>query len=233
MPFNAISREALTRGAEQWQPRLSGKPHPWIALLLGGSGRPLVFDNDTARALGQSVAQRARSTGGTVLLSTSRRTPLDAADATIAALDANAVIYRWRPNDPQNPYAAFLALADEIVVTGDSASMLAEALRSGKKVSVAPLPLQPDLRRRLVDGLRAVLPASWFGLLVDLGLIASTRDLARLQARLRREGLIAQPGADTAGMATLDDDLPQAAERLKRLLAARPGARVTARPTQR
>jgi hypothetical protein len=156
-----------------------------------------------------------------VLLSTSRRTPIDSAEAVIGAIGPQAVVYRWRANDPENPYAAFLTLADEVVVTGDSASMLAEALRSGKKVSVAPLPLQPDLRRRLVDVVRAVLPRSWFALLVDLGIIASTRDLDRLQQRLRAERLIGQPGGDATDLAALADDLPLAAQRLRELLAQR------------
>ncbi len=221
MPFNTVAKESAERAIAYWQPRLVGKPRPWIALLLGGPGRPLVFDTATATALGRSTAERARATGGTVLFTSSRRTPLEAVDATIAALDPASVIYRWRGNDANNPYPAFLALADEIVVTGDSASMLAEALRSGKKVAVAPLRVQPDLRRRLVDGLRKILPASWFALLVDLGIIASTRDLERLQARLREEGLIGQPGTDVGKLAPLADDLPAAAARLRALLGTR------------
>jgi mitochondrial fission protein ELM1 len=221
MPFNALAPAAIDRGVANWAPRLAGRRRPFIAVLLGGSARPLVFDADTARALGQSVAARARAIGGTVLLSTSRRTPRAAAEAAIAPLDRdNDVIYRFRPDDPDNPYAAFVTLADEIVVTGDSASMLAEALRSGKKVAVAPLPLRPDLRRRAADFWRAVLPAPLFALLVDLGLVASTRDLGRLQDRLRRERLIGAPGQPTDGLAPLDDDLPRAASRLRALLAA-------------
>jgi mitochondrial fission protein ELM1 len=220
MPFNAVAADAAARGAARWQARLVDKPHPWIAVLLGGPARPLAFDAAIAAEIGRKVSERARRTGGTVLLSTSRRTPLDAADAIIATLDPASVVYRWRTNDADNPYAAFLALADEIVVSGDSASMLAEALRSGKKVSVAPLPLQPDLRRRLVDGLRGALPTSWFSLLVDLGLVASTRDLALLQTRLVVERLIARPGDDTAGLAPLNDDLPLAAARLRALLGS-------------
>jgi mitochondrial fission protein ELM1 len=222
MPFNSIAKDAAARAIAIWQPRLADKKRPWIALLLGGPARPLVFDERTAEGLAESVAARAAQLGGTVLLSTSRRTPLDAADAAIAALNPGSAIYRYRGSDAENPYAAFLSLADEIVVTGDSASMIAEALRTGKKVSVLPLRLQPDLRRRCVDVLRAILPASWFSLLVDLGLIASTRDLAHLQARLRAEGLIGQPGEDTAGLVALDDDLPRAAQRLRSLIQSRP-----------
>lgn len=221
MPFNALAPAAIERGVAIWAPRLVDRPRPFIAVLLGGPARPLAFDADTARLLGESVAARARAVGGTVLLSTSRRTPPAAANAAIAPLNEGLdVVYRFRPDDPDNPYAAFLALADEIVVTGDSASMLAEALRSGRKVAVAPLRLQPDLRRRAADFWRTVLPTPLFRLLVDLGLIASTRDLGRLQDRLRRERLIGVPGQAPDALVPLDDDLPRAASRLRALLAA-------------
>ena len=42
------------------------------------------------------------------------------------------MLYRWRPRDADNPYFAILALADEIIVTADSISMIAEACATGK-----------------------------------------------------------------------------------------------------
>jgi hypothetical protein len=43
-------------------------------------------------------------------------------------------LYRWRRDDPDNPYLGFLALADEVIVTADSISMLAEAHATGRPV---------------------------------------------------------------------------------------------------
>ena len=48
-------------------------------------------------------------------------------------------LYRWRPDDPDNPYLGFLALADRIIVTSDSMSMLVEATATGKPVFVFDL----------------------------------------------------------------------------------------------
>ena len=48
-------------------------------------------------------------------------------------------LYRWRRDDPDNPYLGFLALADRIVVTSDSMSMLVEATATGKPVFVFDL----------------------------------------------------------------------------------------------
>jgi mitochondrial fission protein ELM1 len=219
MPFNVVTPDAAARSIAAWQARLSDKPRPWLAVLVGGDARPLELDAGIGLELGMRVAARARATGGTVLLSTSRRSPKDAVDAIVEQLGPRAVVYHWRPDDPNNPYAAFLALADEIVVTGDSASMLAEALRSGKPVNVMPLAYRPDWRRQLVDRLRRVLPAAWFELLVDLGLVASTRDLRRLHRRLQDEGVTGAPGLDPGKFAKLADDLPLAAQRLRSLVA--------------
>ena len=48
-------------------------------------------------------------------------------------------------DDPDNPYLGFLALAERIIVTSDSMSMLVEAIATGKPVFVFDL---GDPRRR-------------------------------------------------------------------------------------
>jgi mitochondrial fission protein ELM1 len=49
--------------------------------------------------------------------------------------------YRWSAahSEDENPYLGYLALADILVVSGDSASMLAEASATGKPVFIYPL----------------------------------------------------------------------------------------------
>ncbi|WP_204324295.1 ELM1/GtrOC1 family putative glycosyltransferase, partial [Stenotrophomonas maltophilia] len=67
---------------------------------------------------------RARD-GGTLYLTTSRRTRPEVAAAVDAALPEGAVLYRWSAETAaDNPYLAMLALADRFVVTGDSVSMM-------------------------------------------------------------------------------------------------------------
>ena len=50
-----------------------------------------------------------------------------------------AHLYRWTKGDNDNPYFAFLGLADAVVVTGDSMSMLAEACATRKPVYIFDL----------------------------------------------------------------------------------------------
>src|SRR6185436_14836735 len=112
------------------------------------------------------------------------------------AIDCHNFCYRWRADAPaeENPYAGMLALADRLIVTGDSASMLAEALRTGKAVTVAPLAFHPDWRRRLADGFARIAPRRLVQGLIGAGLLNSTRDLGRVIEPLRRDGVVSLLG---------------------------------------
>lgn len=222
LPFNRVAPARLQAEAQRWAPVWSNLPRPWLGLIVGGTARPLELDAATAAAIGRRAATLARALGGTLLISTSRRTPQASADALIGAVDAPSFVFRWRadarPED--NPYAAILALADRLIVTGDSASMVAEAVRSGKMVSVAPLPARRDWRRRVADGLRGVLPARMFAGLIGLGLVTSTRDVGRLLRPLLDAGIVAALETGEPPRAAFIDDLPQAAARVRALLAS-------------
>ena len=67
----------------------------------------------------------AAAAGGSLLVSTSRRTG-DAAGPLLAGLDTPNHLFKW-DDGGENPYFGYLALADAVVVTGDSVSMCSEA----------------------------------------------------------------------------------------------------------
>jgi hypothetical protein len=52
----------------------------------------------------------------------------------VAAIDVPHFLYRWAPDDPENPYFGILANADRIIATADSVSMMAEACATGRPV---------------------------------------------------------------------------------------------------
>ncbi|MGA7544485.1 MAG: ELM1/GtrOC1 family putative glycosyltransferase, partial [Methyloceanibacter sp.] len=58
--------------------------------------------------------------------------------AALAAAIADVPHYVW-DGMGENPYHAFLAAADAVVVTGDSVNMVTEAAGAGKPVYVQPL----------------------------------------------------------------------------------------------
>jgi len=131
-----ITEAALRAAREKWQPRIGHLPCPYIAVLVGGATNRKPFPVAVAADLGRRVAEMAKAANGSVLLVTSRRTGADADAALNAAISKPRATYFWGDTG-DNPYQGFLALADVIVVTGDSVSMAAEACATGKAVFIA------------------------------------------------------------------------------------------------
>jgi mitochondrial fission protein ELM1 len=197
LPLGPLDPAKLTSAATRWKPRFSALPRPWIAVLVGGEARPYRLDTAAARRLAADADALARVLGGSVLATTSPRTPAAVADVLEAGLTAPHFLHRWRAGS-DNPYPAFLALADRFLVTGDSASMLAEACAAAAarddQVHIFDLPQRPDLRLRLAAAIRRLATAyPWlraaYDRLVAVGLITSTRDMAAFHAALLARGL--------------------------------------------
>jgi mitochondrial fission protein ELM1 len=131
-----ITAGVLRTAAETWTPRFAELPRPYIAVLVGGATNRKPFPVALAADLGRKVAAMARQSGGTVLLTTSRRTGTEAEEALLAEIPARCSVFRWG-DAGENPYRGFLALAGVIVVTGDSVSMCSEACATGKGVFIA------------------------------------------------------------------------------------------------
>jgi len=112
---------------------LTALPRPIIGLLLGGPVRNVGMAPDVARR----ITQDAMVLGASVLATTSRRTGDAASEAVAQALrKIPHHLYRWG-GDGANTYAATLALADILIVTGDSISMLSEALMTTTPILIA------------------------------------------------------------------------------------------------
>jgi hypothetical protein len=67
-------------------------------------------------------------------VTTSARTLEETTDVLFSGIESPSILYRWKKDDPDNPFFAFLGLADHVVVTADSVSMMAEACATGKPV---------------------------------------------------------------------------------------------------
>jgi hypothetical protein len=166
-------------------------PYPRIALLVGGTSKLYRLDAETARRMGEEVGAFARAAGGCVFATTSRRTGPAATAALRTGLGEASHTHAWQAGQLDNPYLGYLALADVLVVTGDSESMLAEAVATGKPVYIHPLPeRQTSLRTRLkerVVGLARKLP------LHPPGTVQRQPCLAYLCARLIERGVVLPP----------------------------------------
>jgi uncharacterized protein len=128
-----LTAAALAEARAAWAATLAALPAPRIALLLGGKVRAEGMDPELAAALGRRVASFA----GSVLATASRRTG-EAATAALGQALAGVphLLHPWGAEGP-NPYLGFLAWADAVVVTGDSVSMLSEALTTAAPVFFA------------------------------------------------------------------------------------------------
>ena len=138
-PLHRITPERLTAAAARWSDRLMGMPRPLVAVLVGGNSGPYGMTRRSGARLAAAADAMAASLGGSLLVTTSSRTPRAATRALADGLKGPHLLYRWRRGDADNPYFAFLALADEIIVTADSMSMLSEALATGKRVHLFDL----------------------------------------------------------------------------------------------
>lgn len=223
LPLNSVPDTQLAEGRALAADRVRHLPAPHIAVLLGGDNTSHRLDTKTARDIARRASARARALGGSLLVTSSPRTPADAMDAFANALDAPATVYRWRPQDPDNPLTGYLALADRIIVTGESASMLAEACRTGKPVEVVGLPKRPVSRLltrpfggRLAGVARALAPIG--RALARAGVIVPPRDLDRLHAALYRHAVPAEADSDAVRLDG-DGDLRRAVAGVDALLA--------------
>ncbi len=112
LPLHRIGEEALQEAAAEWAPDLAHLPRPRIAVLVGGQSGQVVLDRARATDLGRRAGSLARSLGGSLMITTSARTPAHAAQLITAELEVPYVLHEWRRDQSRNPYLAYLALAE-------------------------------------------------------------------------------------------------------------------------
>ncbi len=135
MPFSMVSADQLVRASSEF-PDLRHLPQPRIAALVGGRNRYFQWGPEIARSLGNQLNAAAEAVGGSLLLTTSYRTGDESSAALLAEIKVPHAFYRWGDDSQPNPLMAYLAYADRIVVTMESVAMVADALNSGKPVSI-------------------------------------------------------------------------------------------------
>ena len=128
----------LAAAAEQWRPDLAHLPRPLVAVLVGGSNGRFRLDAEVARHLASRLAAMMRADKVGLALTPSRRTAPAARAAFEATLKPQGA-WVWDMQG-ENPYFGLLALADAIIVTEDSVSMVSEAAATAAPVLLAPLP---------------------------------------------------------------------------------------------
>jgi mitochondrial fission protein ELM1 len=199
--LHSVSEPKFDAAARHWAPRLQDLPQPYFAVVVGGHSGPYSFDRAAARRLGRQAGEMARAAGGSLLITTSSRTPKHVVESLYRAVDCPMFFHEWSPGATDNPYFGFLALADAIVVTGDSIAMLSEAAATHKPVHIfdlgegrhamrrsAPVPRPRSLWTRLAGLERDHLRAWFYRMAMHTGPKRLTRDIGIVHDYLIRSG---------------------------------------------
>ncbi len=160
LPLNYIDPERVRKAGTVWFERFAHLPRPWTGVLLGGDSGSYRFTGPTAHKLGDALRALVNRSGGALLISTSPRTRPEIVAALEFELNVPNYWYRYQSGDSDNPLEGILGLADQFVVTADSASMLAEVCSTGRPVAC----FEPELRWRARLLSRSWLPSYPSGL---------------------------------------------------------------------
>ncbi len=187
LTLHRVTTARLEIEVQRWQSCLAHLPRPRIAVMIGGSSGPYVLDEKAARRLANQVNELARKMGASLLVTTSARTRPGILDAIKNLVTEPAYFFEWSQGQKDNPYYAFLGMADHIIVTGDSVSMLTEAVATGKPVHIFDLLDEsdfPSLRDWNLETMRARI-YRWAMQWMPKRL---TRDVSLIHQRIIREG---------------------------------------------
>lgn len=149
---NRVTPERLQAELARFRERIDPLPRPRVAVLIGGKSKAFDLPAERAAAIGRDIEALIGRGGGSILLSFSRRTP-EPARALMAAQLTHLPGIVWDGRG-DNPYFAFLAAADHILVTEDSTNIAAEAASTGKPVSILKLPGDSAKFRRFHQDLK-------------------------------------------------------------------------------
>jgi len=127
-----VTRARLDEAAAAMAPRVASVPRPRVAVLIGGSNRKHKVGEATFEQLGIQLATLCREAGAGLLVTPSRRT--GAANEAILRRHLDGLAAEIWDGSGDNPYFGYLGLADHVIVSRDSVSMVSEACATGKPV---------------------------------------------------------------------------------------------------
>ena len=130
-------------------------PAPRLGVLFGGERHGKPVDAAVTAAFLEAVKARHAREGGSVMVVTSRRTPVEQMPMIRAAFEGLPGFVWTSPQDGANPYPGVLGWADRLAVTPDSVNMLSEACATGRPVHTLVSEPLPEKLARFHSELRA------------------------------------------------------------------------------
>lgn len=135
--LHRVTQSRLKAEASHFKGQFKGMPSPLLAIIIGGSSKA----HNMSKEITQNLCAQLKSLhdqGCGLLITASRRTGVENQTILEAELGSLKNAYLW-DGTGDNPYFAYLGLADYILVTEDSVSMTSEAISTGKPVYTIPL----------------------------------------------------------------------------------------------
>jgi mitochondrial fission protein ELM1 len=206
LPMARFNENELLQDLMPWREHFAFQKQNIVGVLLGGNTWPFRYDAPLAHRIGRHL----QNTPGYFLITSSRRTPASVLKIVQSYVQDRCWVYDWRQSTSvqlspsANPYRAILAASQRLLVTGDSAMMMAEANASAKPFAYFPLP-KPHWFSYL-------LPATWalrwqrsalskrngflvrqinsgLASLIEWGMITPQRDFSALHQVMNEHGL--------------------------------------------
>jgi mitochondrial fission protein ELM1 len=189
--LHRVTPARLADAARRWHGLFAHLKRPLVAVLLGGSNGRFRLDAEVARTLAGQIAAMMRCNGMGVAVTPSRRTDPEVTRVLAEALTPLGA-YVW-DGSGENPYFGMLALADAIIVTVDSVSMVSEAVATASPVMLAALPGKSRRNSIFVDGLRTEGRVREFTGKLELWPVKPLDDTAEAAAEMCRRLAIPHP----------------------------------------
>ena len=131
---NRVNAVRLKSELALFEPMIADLPHPRVAVIIGGKSKSHNLSVERAAAMVHEIESSVAEVNGSVMVTFTRRTP-QPAQALMAARLRHMPGVIW-DGTGENPYFAFLAAADYILVTEDSTNLATDAATTGKPVFV-------------------------------------------------------------------------------------------------
>lgn len=182
--LHRVTPARLQAAGEEWAERLGHLPRPLVAVLVGGSNGRWRLDLPAGAALATKLADLMEADRVGLAVTPSRRT-----DERVVRVLADTLTPRgaWMWDGAgENPYFGLLALADAIVVTTDSMSMISEAVATRAPVMLAPLPGWSRRQAAFIDALASEGRVRRFAGRLELWPVEPIDDTPAAAAEMRR-----------------------------------------------
>jgi mitochondrial fission protein ELM1 len=144
--LHPLKKENLRQAAKNFEERLAFLTRPFVAMLIGGTNKRYKLTPTVIASMAEQLKTIVKTYNVGLAITPSRRTEPKNCQA-LQEHFKDLPVYIW-DRQSENPYLAMLALAEIIIVTADSVSMISEACSTGKPVYVFPLPGGSAISRR-------------------------------------------------------------------------------------